>query len=200
MAPPSPPPRTLVVTTASWDASQGSAALYDRGQRVWGPTPIFVGSSGMAWDPAATGLRGDRPGPVKREGDGRAPAGIFVIGATWERKGSRGAFCVDDPASTHYNRIVRVGPKAPKTWRSAERMTMYEHAVVVEYNRARTPGAGSCIFVHASTRATAGCTGVPRAPLAKLLPLLAPGTLMIQLPVREWKRLRWMSLLLGAAS
>jgi L,D-peptidoglycan transpeptidase YkuD (ErfK/YbiS/YcfS/YnhG family) len=71
---------------------------------------------------------------------------------------------VDDPGSRSYNSIVDGAKVARRDWRSAERLWVgsdYRLAIEVAHNPRRTPGAGSCIFLHEWTRdraGTAGCT------------------------------------------
>ena len=73
----------LVVTTPGWDSTSGTLRRYARTgagapwRQVGVAVPIVVGRTGLAWDDAL-GLA--RPGePLKREGDGRAPAGAFAL-------------------------------------------------------------------------------------------------------------------------
>jgi L,D-peptidoglycan transpeptidase YkuD (ErfK/YbiS/YcfS/YnhG family) len=51
----------------------------------------------------------------------------------------------------------------------------YQHAVVLDYNRGGTPGAGSAFFLHVSTGApTAGCVAIDAGNLVALLRWLDP--------------------------
>ena len=78
----------ILVTTGGWDAVDGEMKLYerdsinDRWNAVGEKIPIVVGRNGMAW---GKGLHGDVVGeePVKQEGDGRSPAGIFSLGSAF---------------------------------------------------------------------------------------------------------------------
>lgn len=137
--------------------------------------------------------------PIKQEGDGRAPAGIFTLGTAFGygadfaenpslsyRQSTASDYFVDDPKSSHYNQWVRwpsggrgenksQGSKAP--WVSAERMRrddeLYEFGVVVAHNmNPPQPGAGSAIFLHVwrgPAKPTAGCTAMEREELVRLL-------------------------------
>src|SRR3546814_17702258 len=73
----------VLVTTADWEATTGTLRTFDRGDDgAWHEAgkaaPVSIGRGGSGWGiglhPAQTG------GPAKREGDGRAPAGVFTIG------------------------------------------------------------------------------------------------------------------------
>jgi len=181
--------QTLVVTADGWDASAGRLTLVEGERVVFGPVTAHLGRGGLGW---GIGLR--RPparaeGPMKREGDGRSPAGIFTIGERYDRADAADTYCVDDASSSHYNAIVTLEPGDEPTWSSAERMADYRVAVVVTHNPGRVPGRGSCIFLHESARPTAGCTALSRRDLDRLLTLLAPGARVVQLPESSYRAL-----------
>jgi L,D-peptidoglycan transpeptidase YkuD (ErfK/YbiS/YcfS/YnhG family) len=205
----------VLVVADSWDATAASARLYERGQDgAWRPSgeamPVSLGRAGLAW---GRGLHAPEPGgPLKREGDGRSPAGVFdlrhVTGYSPAplrglrlpyRQASASLRCVDDPASAVYNTLVDEA-LGPKTWTSAEDMRrsdeLYRWVVWVAHNDdPPVAGGGSCIFLHLRTRAgavTAGCTAFDAPALERLLPRLDPEArpVLVQLPRAEWRRLR----------
>jgi L,D-peptidoglycan transpeptidase YkuD (ErfK/YbiS/YcfS/YnhG family) len=119
----------------------------------------------------------------KREGDLRAPAGVFPLrggfGAyanpglrigSWLRVDSRDVW-VDDPGSSLYNTHQRT--PADGRWASAEKLLnqpAYNYAQVIGYNEARVPGKGSAIFLHVDKGAgTAGCVSLPTRDLLSVL-------------------------------
>lgn len=206
----------IVVTTPAWDSVSGTLQRYERprGTSRWRavgtPIPIVVGQTGLAWDDEA--VRG-APGPVKREGDGKAPAGRFSLGEAfgfapkseldWLRMPYRtldeGTECVDDSTSAHYNTVVERGAVRHVDWSSAERMRsidLYRLGVIVRYNaRPIRRGRGSCIFLHIWRSAgapTAGCTAMPAADLETVMRWLDPARhpQLVQLPRAEYARLR----------
>lgn len=81
---------------------------------------MVVGKGGLGWGDGAVAIGGHATAdPVKREGDGRSPAGIFGIGSAFGYAAERptgwalpylaltpATECVDDRDSKHYNRIV----------------------------------------------------------------------------------------------
>ena len=91
--------------------------------------------------------------------------------------------CVDDPASTHYNRLVHRDRAATVDWSSSEKMAQvgeaYRWGVVIEYNTASpVPGHGSCVFLHISPtpgQGTAGCTAMASPALDELMRWLGSG-------------------------
>ncbi len=199
----------VVVQTADWSATAADLQRWVREPGgAWradgAPTPAVVGRSGLGWGlglhPAGLG------GPVKAEGDGRAPAGLFRLGpaagkAAAAPSGARLPYaptgdrlCVDDPSSIHYNRIVP--GTTPKDWTSAEVMSrrdwLYDWLVVADHNAERRPGAGSCIFVHvwrAPDKPTVGCTAASPTVVESLVGWLDPAAapLLVQLPVGTYR-------------
>jgi L,D-peptidoglycan transpeptidase YkuD (ErfK/YbiS/YcfS/YnhG family) len=205
------PPSTrqlVVVVTDGWQATRGRLERWRRGvhgwQRVGAPVDAALGRDGLGW---GRGLHPDGAAdePHKREGDGRAPAGVFRLveatgyaaappaGATLRyRRADARLRCVDDPASPDYNRLVDAAPAGEPMWRDD---ALYAWTIVVEHNRAPVaPGAGSCIFVHAggATAPTAGCTAVDATALTELLAWLdaAARPLLVQLPEGVYRRVQ----------
>lgn len=160
--------------------------------------PAVVGRKGMAWGHDFRGLRhvGE---PLKAEGDGRSPAGVFRLGRRFGLEPGSGAdflrlddstLCIDDPRSRHYNRIVD-GRRVARDWRSAERMgaiRYYRRGLEVLYPSSADRRAGSCIFIHeweGAGQGTAGC--VAAAPpvleeLHRLEPNPARPPVLVMLP------------------
>lgn len=209
---PSPIPETathlLVVRSASWDATTGDLVRYERTAEGWAqagtPISVVLGRSGLGW---GRGLHGDgaphgAEGPIKKEGDGRAPAGVFTFGSAYgyaaePPEGTRAPYvqvtdtwrCVDDGASTRYNEVFDSAGVTPD-WSSAEDMLrddeLYTRVVMVEHNtHPARPGSGSCIFLHVwrgPDSTTAGCTAMPLEDLEAVMVFLVPDeTVFIQL-------------------
>ncbi|HEX8557816.1 MAG TPA: L,D-transpeptidase family protein [Pyrinomonadaceae bacterium] len=208
----------IVVTTRDWDAVGGVLRRFERrgAGRAWtqvgADVPVAVGRTGLAWGVGVAGA-GPAGGPRKREGDGKAPAGVFRLGrafgfapraqAAWLRTPytelTPTTECVDDAASRHYNRIVDRAALKAADWKSSERMREvggYRWGLVVEHNSAPpAAGLGSCIFLHVWAGpgvGTAGCTAMEQPSLEALLRWLAPARrpLLVQLPESEYARLR----------
>src|ERR1700674_3244603 len=76
----------LVVTTADWSAVEGKLQRYERSsphkkwKAVGGPITVVVGKSGLGWGAGVVTADGMQSGdPIKKEGDGKAPAGVFRL-------------------------------------------------------------------------------------------------------------------------
>jgi L,D-peptidoglycan transpeptidase YkuD (ErfK/YbiS/YcfS/YnhG family) len=201
--------KLIVVTTPGWNSVDGRLVRYQKSHNKWkqvgDPVPIVVGKNGMAWDPAlATGNA-----PVKHEGDGRSPAGIYPIDQTFGFAPSLGASknylsltpaieCVDDVNSSHYAHIANNEQVSPD-WNSSEHMRSieaYRWGAIVPYNMSSTrPGAGSCIFLHVwsgAGKGTAGCTAMPENTMSEMVRWInSKGrTVLVQMPAAEYDRLK----------
>ena len=231
---PSPSTQILVVTTSDWNAVSGSLQRYERTQpgkgwkRVGNPITVVVGKTGLAWgtglapsnDPSVRGSSD----PIKKEGDGKAPAGIFRLStafgyAAQPQAGWRMPYltltasveCVDDTASKSYNRIVDNKIVMPD-WNSSEQMLrhddLYRWGLVVDHNADPvTSGAGSCIFMHIWSGpglGTVGCTAMPQDQLEAILAWLDPAKKpsLVQMPLPQYESLkkRWKLPTLPSAS
>lgn len=212
----------IVVTTANWNAVDGELRRYERttAKQSWQPVgekiAIVVGRNGMAW---GKGLHGDGTGlakesdPIKKEGDGRSPAGIFSLSSAFgyaarEQAGkvklpyvqaTKTLECVDDSQSVNYNRIVERTKVAKPDWKSSEQMRLkddqYRWGVFVDHNAGKPEaGCGSCIFLHiwnSAGKGTAGCTAMESAKMEEVLFWLEPKKhpVIVQLPQAELERL-----------
>ncbi|HET7293498.1 MAG TPA: L,D-transpeptidase family protein [Vicinamibacteria bacterium] len=209
----------LVVVTDGWDATQGTARAFERSaaggwEPALGAVPVSLGRSGLAW---GLGLHGEgRPagtdgGAVKREGDGRSPAGVFYLAsatgyAATPPPGVRLHYtmatpslkCVDDPRSRQYNRIVDTS-RSLRDFDSFEDMRrdddLYRLVVVVAHNALQRPGGGSCIFLHQRLgpgSVTAGCSAFDAAALDRIVGWLDPGAqpVLVQLPRVTYEEVR----------
>lgn len=202
----------IVVTTPDWNAVEGMLQRYERAtpHDTWRPTgepiTIVVGNNGFGWGIGVIPTDDVRAAsdPVKKEGDGKAPAGVFSLGTAFgfapqPLRGSTMPYlsltpsieCVDDMGSKYYNRVLdRVAPDIAPDWNSSEHMLsvgeLYRWGIVVGHNGIVTaaganppaPGGGSCVFLHiwrSSREGTAGCTAMPRIELETLLTWLDPG-------------------------
>ena len=212
----------IVVTTADWNAVDGRLQRYERAtpRDAWRPLgepiAIVVGKTGLAWGIGVAPADKIRSAsdPVKKEGDGKAPAGAFTLGTAFgfapqSLAGSKLPYlsltssveCVDDTKSKFYNRVVDRSSVAPD-WSSSEHMRnvdLYHWGIVVDHNdHPAVPGGGSCIFLHiwrGAGQGTVGCTAMPQAELESLLAWLDPARkpLLVQLPAASYGQLieRW---------
>src|SRR5215471_16447606 len=213
----------LVVTTSDWNAVEGKLQRFNRKYRggpwepVGEPFSVVAGSKKKKWGAGmiSTDALHIRPDdPIKKEGDGKAPAGLFYLDmafgyASENLAGSQMPYmkltesveCVDDTASKFYNRVVDRAQVKPD-WNSSEHMRrtdeLYRWGIVVDHNGHHVPGKGSCIFLHiwrGPGQGTVGCTAMPREQLESIIGWLDPTSkpLLVQLPlpVYQSQRKKW---------
>lgn len=194
------PLQAVVSLTADWDSTGAVLQRYERAsaaapwRAVGPPVAAMVGRTGLAWGRGIAAAHG--PGPEKREGDGKAPAGIFGLGpafgyapadsVAWIRlpyvHSLPSVKCVDDARSRFYNRLVDQDTVAAPDWNSHEEMRLgsgvYRLGIWVSHNDSPPqPGGGSCIFMHiwqGPGVPTVGCTAMDGAEMEALLRWLDP--------------------------
>ncbi len=217
---PEPPPvkvsfaeslQAIVVTTDDWTATAGDAQTYERkdAKSKWQPVgkefEIVVGRAGLAWAPdsdATSTLA------FKKEGDGKSPAGMFLLTFAFGksdsimsklsyRKLETQTECIDDVNSHHYNKVVGRLQVGIFDWKSSEKMAAitpeYDLGVFVAYNSFPVvKGNGSCIFLHIwkdANTPTSGCTAMARGDLERIVAWLDPkkNPYLVQMPESEYK-------------
>ncbi len=208
----------IVVIVPVWNSQRGLIQSFARNSRYdeWTPADraesVVVGRNGLGW---GRGLQhvADIDGPVKKEGDGKAPAGIFYLGAVFgyaepKKMGrmkmpylhvDKKSICVDDSDSKYYNHTFDASGVRRPDWTSFENMkradNLYRLGIVVNHNtESVVKGAGSCIFLHIwrnSSRPTAGCTAMPASSIEKLILWLdsEKKPVLVQLPRPEFEKL-----------
>ncbi len=203
----------VLSVSAGWDADARDPAglRAARGRHApWAPVgaPIeaSLGRTGLAW---GRGLHpAGLPGPEKREGDGKSPAGRLrpaprhglregaARRAPGCRTGRRPRRCAasttraraSTTSSPTRRRRRRTGPR-PRTCGAKD--DLYRLVVWVGHNDAPVvPGGGSCIFLHLRSgpdATTAGCTAFEPEPMERLLRWLDPAArpVLVQLPEAE---------------
>jgi len=211
--------QAIVVRTADWNVSAAVLQAYEKevessswvavGKKI----PAVVGRNGLGWGAGLHPRADEKSGPAKKEGDGKAPAGIFRLGSAfgydpsemtgWIRipyqQMTATMQCVDDGRSSHYNRIVDAGRFKPD-WSGGEEMLrkddLYRLGIEVDHNvNPVVAGSGSCIFLHiwgGPLQGTAGCTAMDGENMEMLLLWLVPEAkpILVQLPEEEYARVR----------
>ena len=194
----------IVVTAKNWSVSEGVLQRYEKKgskwQKVGKSLPVKLGHNGLGWGRGLHTLPKNAK-IMKKEGDGKAPAGIFELKqafgyAPFKVKYPYAVYketdhCVDDVHSKFYNKIVD-STKIKVDYKSKEHMKFpkdyYKYGIVVNHNhideKGAVPGAGSCIFLHIKNVPTAGCTVMSESQIKEIIrwldpakhPLLVQGT------------------------
>lgn len=167
---------SLHIVTAAGQRTRG--VLVADGNAV----PVTLGRSGICVN--------------KREGDGATPRGVFRPLRLWWRADRAprpatalpirpitpaDAWC-EDPADRRYNRPIRIGPQAPGD-RLMREDHLYDYIVEIDHNaRPRISGRGSAVFIHLAREnrgPTAGCVGLTRGAMLRLIERLSPQTKIV---------------------
>ena len=194
----------IVVSTKNWATPNGTLQRYAKKNNSWHTVGkairIKLGRNGLGW---GRGLHTIPKGAkiIKKEGDGKAPAGIFTLKQAFGYSSFVVEYpyevykttdhCVDDVNSKLYNKIVD-STKVKRDYKSKEHMKFpkdyYKYGIVVNHNHidevGAIKGAGSCIFLHIKKVPTAGCTVMNESEMKEIIkwldadkdPLLVQGT------------------------
>ncbi len=193
---PSNSKQMLLVISESSTSTKGKLVYYERDndespwQNISNIIPVVLGRNGLGWGQGLNSIDSSKL-PIKTEGDGRSPAGVFELGAAFgyasaeEMEGLNISYipitemveCIDDINSNYYNMIVTRDEIEEVDWQSSEKMFFaeiwYEQGIVVEQNVAPIiKGSGSCIFLHnwsQPNETSAGCTEMEPAKLTELI-------------------------------
>ncbi len=204
----------ILVLTDDWDSVQGNLFLYERKntQEPWElqyrTVPVVVGINGMGWEKES--YREILSGPLKKEGDKRAPAGWATAGSIFGfAKGLKSSKydsylqltdtieCVDDKKSKYYNKIVDASSIPAKDWQSSEKMRkifLYEFGLVSGFN-SELDANNSCVFMHvwrSKDKGTAGCTAMEKDNLENILTILdsTKKPVIVQLPRQAYNNVK----------
>ncbi|MFA5507646.1 MAG: L,D-transpeptidase family protein [Vulcanimicrobiota bacterium] len=208
--------QAVVVYSQSWDHTTATMLRFERADesadwtRVGKSVKVNLGRTGLAWGRSPlmktpSGLK------LKKEGDGRSPAGLFPILSAFGHPAPPEGYseanldfltvtdqqAVDDSKSEYYNQIVRPAEVGGVSWNSAETMKIevYRLGLVVGHNLPKAvPGGGSAIFFHLQTgpgETTAGCTSMTKGALTELVLWLEKekNPVLLQLPREELRKL-----------
>ena len=217
---PSETKQVLVGIASGWDSSYVTLTLYERKKfgKGWKKVDSSwkgrLGRSGLAWgrgmNPVPSGVK------TKREGDGRAPAGVFDIGiGAWGyapviRKCERLQYIrittrdlwYEDTSSPLYNQYRRIDHEPRTRAEKKAQMRQGDHAhslkLFIAHNAAPNaiPGKGSSIFFHiwrgGGSKPTAGCTTMAESNLKNLISKVDPAKhpVYVLLPKAEYNKYR----------
>lgn len=181
-------------TTATLQRYEKEGSWHKVGERV----PVTLGRHGLGWSEGSK--------PLKNEGDGRSPAGVFAITSTFGYDehpmgtmpyyhASEDLICVDESNDIRYNQMALLNPNdPPKSYEVMHRADgVYRYGAVIDYNPQSISGRGSCLFFHLKNRKntpTAGCTAMDEKPLVEMLRWLDPikKPTLLQIPLSECER------------
>ena len=207
----------VVGVAEGWNSSYVTLSYFEKKggawQKVGSEWKGRLGSDGLVWG------RGMHPNPsgaiLKKEGDGRSPAGVFDLGGVWgahksvkkhpktfyHQVTSRDLW-VEDPASKYYNQFLTLDHEPATAWEKKAQMKQddYPHSLklFIAHNAVPNvvPNGGSSIFFHiwrkGGAASTAGCTTMAEEKLRWLIATVDPGRrpLYVLLPRAEYEKLK----------
>jgi L,D-peptidoglycan transpeptidase YkuD (ErfK/YbiS/YcfS/YnhG family) len=210
----------ILGTAKDWNSSYVTLALYqkngDKWQQLGASWNGRLGKSGLVWGRGVSPV--PRAATTKKEGDNRAPAGVFTLGGAWGydakvrknpaqfyRQVTPRDLWVEDASSTSYNRNVIIDHDPSTDWEKKQQMKQNDPAhklkLFIAHNAPpnATPNAGSAIFFHIwrsdGAKPTAGCTTMPEEKLRWLIANIDPAKhpVYVLLPLAEYqaKKVEW---------
>ena len=209
----------IVVITESFETSDAVLFLFERenSKTKWNKIsdefPVIVGKNGIGWGKGLQNID-YKSDPVKVEGDGKSPAGVFNLSVAFGFSPKEKleelkmpyihvtdlTECIDDINSKFYNNIVYNNQVDTIDWNSSEKMhradPWYRFGVVIDQNSTPiTKGSGSCIFLHnwsGPTDSTVGCTAMASAEMKKIVFWLdsSKNPVLVQFPKQRYIELK----------
>ncbi len=196
----------ILVLTDDFNSTAAKLQRYIKNDQTYtkigAAVSVNLGRNGLGWGIGITEIPHSKYDPIKIEGDGKAPAGIFALGTAFGyaptlstampyQEASLDLICVDDSRSVHYNQIVHISPRVMLNsfeWMKRDDR-LYRIGITVNHNTAGLSRRGSCIFLHVEKAAgspTSGCTSMQYNALKALLAWLDPYSkpLLIQIPAQ----------------
>lgn len=205
----------VVGVADGWDSSHVTLSYFEKKggqwQQIGDEWKGRLGSKGLVW---GRGIHANPSGStLKKEGDGRSPAGVFDLGGVWgshksvkkhakmfyHQVTSRDLW-VEDGNSKYYNQFITLDHEPKTAWEKKAQMVQndYPHSLKMFIAHNAYPNivanGGSSIFFHIWRRegaaATAGCTTMVEDKLRWLIATVDPGRrpLYVLLPRDEYEK------------
>ncbi|MBC7979732.1 MAG: hypothetical protein H7Y36_04125 [Armatimonadetes bacterium] len=207
----------VVGVAAGWNSSTVNLRYFEKRGGGWKQVGNAwkgrLGSKGLVWG------RGLHPNPsgatLKKESDGRSPAGVFDLGGVWGahkgvkkhpklsyRQVTSRDLWVEDPGSGSYNRHLVLDHEPSTAWEKKAQMKQNDYPQSLKMFIAHNAppkvvaNGGSSIFFHIWRRegaaATAGCTTMIEDRLRWLIATVDPSRrpTYVLLPQAEYDRLK----------
>jgi len=192
----------LVVSSKDFNTPIAHLQAYEKVEKIWqkkfGKIQVNLGRNGLAWGKGIMSFNHKKHEPLKKEGDGKAPAGLFTLDGFFGYEKHSFNFkylqvnssdlCIDDSSSKHYNTLIKSKIPNFKSFEYMKRKdNLYALGIRVGHNKQQVKQAGSCIFIHiqrGENSPTAGCTAMKEEKLLELMQWLdqRKKPLLLQLP------------------
>jgi len=197
----------ILVVSEGFNSAKAKLSCYEDNKKVIDTIDVNLGTNGLGWGLGEIKLIQKEDEAQKKEGDKKAPAGVFKLTSTFgykENKNSKinyihpldNLICVDDSDSRHYNKIIQMPKNIPSSFEKMKRDdNQYKLGVVVAHNKSQVKQAGSCIFLHVHKHkdaSTAGCTSMTLSNMKKIVHWLdgSKNPILIQVPRSSLKEIK----------
>jgi len=193
----------LFVVADDFNSSVAKMECYEGEELLCEAIEVNLGKNGLGWGVGEMNFSYKADEPHKKEGDKRAPAGLFhltdIFGYAPSHNyslpylyASKNLICVDDSNSNFYNQIIEANGDEKSFEHMRRSDNLYEIGVVVAHNKAALKNRGSCIFLHiqkGKKRGTAGCTSMAKEDIQKIVHWLdkTKNPVLIQIPKEHAK-------------
>jgi hypothetical protein len=174
----------ILVVAENFNSQRATLSCFENNHIVFDTFEVNLGKGGLGHGLGEVEFLHDLNEPLKKEGDKKAPMGIFTLDAVFgyekelQRKmpylhATKDLICVDDSESAFYNKIIKRPKVMPQSFEEMKREdTQYEIGIVVGHNKEQIAKAGSCIFLHVQSQEeapTAGCTSMKLEEIKKIV-------------------------------
>lgn len=174
----------VLVVAQNMESQRAKLSCFEDNKKVFDSFEVNVGERGLGFGIGHKSLIRVVNEPVKKEGDKKAPIGIFELESVFGYQEqmnikmpyiytAKDLICVDEPSSRYYNQIIKMPKDIPGSFEVMKRDdNQYELGVVIAHNKVQLEGAGSCIFMHvqkAKETPTSGCTSMTLEQMQKIV-------------------------------
>ena len=188
----------VLVVGDDFNSSTAKMECYEDSVLVYGNVNVNIGGNGLGWGLGEIALTRKESQPLKFEGDGKAPIGVFKLNGVFGYEPNdkyktpyslalEKLICVDDSDSPFYNKL-KIAEGSEKSFEYMKRDDdQYKIGVLVGHNKNALPKRGSCIFMHVQKgdkAPTSGCTSMKEKDMKKVANWLdeSKNPILIQIP------------------
>lgn len=187
----------ILVVADDFNTSKAQLEYFENNKSI-DTFEVNIGRNGLGIGLGEVELSRNENEPIKQEGDGKAPVGVFkltnIFGYNKSSNfslpylyASKTLICVDHSDSNFYNKIIEMDSEEKSFEYMRRDDNQYEIGITVEHNKYAKPYAGSCIFLHVQKDAnspTSGCTSMKLSDIKKIASWLDKNKnpILIQIP------------------
>ena len=174
----------ILVVADEFNSTKATLICFEDHRAVFDSIEVNLGDKGVAHGKGEVELLKQEGEPIKKEGDKKAPLGIFTLDSVFGYEKdinlkmpylhvTKELICVDDSNSKSYNQIIKKPKELPDSYEEMRREdAQYELGITVGHNKEQMPNMGSCIFIHvekSQNSPTAGCTAMKLEDIKKIV-------------------------------